>query len=120
MSVLSRKGSSSTYPSHIKVHQIDSSYPEDELLAALKGQDAVVLLLPPFDLHIHKSIIDASVKSGVQRVIPSEFGFDTANQTVVDQIPIFKGKQEVTQYLQSKEGTGLSWTAVINGCFFDW
>lgn len=120
VSVLSRTGSSSTFPDHIKVHRIDGSYPEDELLAALKGQDAVVLLLPPSDVQNQKSIIDAAIKAGVKRVIPGEFGSDTSNQKIIDQVPIFKGKQEVTQYLQSKEETGLSWTGIINGAFFDW
>lgn len=119
VSVLSRNESSSTFPSHIKVHRIDSSYPEDELLPALKGQDAVVILIPPMQVHNHKSIIDASVKAGVKRIIPGEFGIDFENQKIIDQVPGFKLKQEVTKYLQSKEGTGLSWTAVINGAFFD-
>lgn len=120
VSVLSRNESFSEFPSHIKVHRIDSSYPEDELLPTLKGQDAVVLLLPPKDVHNHKSIIDASIKAGVKRIIPAEFGMDIKNQKVIDQVPGFKAKQEVTKYLQSKEGTGLSWTAVVNGAFFDW
>ncbi|MCJ1466174.1 hypothetical protein MMC07_004793 [Pseudocyphellaria aurata] len=120
VSVLSREGSSSTFPSHIKVHRIDGSYPEDQLLAALKGQDAVVLTLPPTDVQLHKNVIDASIKAGVKRFIPSEFGSDTSEQVIVDAVPINKAKQDVTQYLQSKEDTGLSWTGIINGSFFDW
>ncbi|MCJ1466368.1 hypothetical protein MMC07_004987 [Pseudocyphellaria aurata] len=120
VSVLSRKESSSTFPSHIKVHQVDSSYPEDQVLEALKGQDAIVLLLPPTDISIHKSVIDTAIKAGVKRVIPSEFGSDTSNPAVIEQVPVFKGKQEVTDYLKSKEGTGLSWTGIITGGFFDW
>lgn len=121
VSVLSRAGSSSTFPSHIKVHRVDDSYPEDQLLTALKGQDAVVLLLPTTDAQTHKSIIDASIKAGVKRIIPSEFGSDTSNPAIIDEVPIiFKAKQEVAQYLQSKEETGLSWTGIFTGCFFDW
>lgn len=120
VSVLSRKESSSTFPSHIKVHQVDSSYPEDELLAAFKGQDAVILLLPPIDIGVHKGVIDAAIKAGVKRVLPSEFGSDTSIQAVIDQVPVFKGKQEVTQYLESKEDTGLTWTAIVTGGFLDW
>lgn len=121
VSVLSRAGSSSTFPSHIKVHRIDDSYPEDQLLTALKGQDAVVLLLPTTEVNNHKSIIDASIKAGVKRIIPSEFGSDTSNPAIIDEVPlIFKGKQEVQRYLQSKEETGLSWTAIVTGGFFDW
>lgn len=120
VSVLSRKGSSSTFPSNIKVHRVDDSYPEEELLTAFKGQDAIVLLLPPNEVEIQKRVVDAAIKAGVKRLVPGEFGGDTSNQKVIEQVPVFKGKQEVTQYLQSKEDTGLSWTAVINGAFFDW
>lgn len=120
LSLLTRKGSSATFPSHIKVHRVDDSYPEDQLLAALEGQDAIVLLLPPTEVSVQKSIIDASIKAGVYRVIPSEFGFDTSNPAVIEQIPFLQGKLELKKYLQSKEETGLSWTALVTGGFFDW
>lgn len=96
------------------------SYPEEDLLAAFKGQDAIVLLLPPNEVEIQKRVVDAAIKAGVKRIVPGEFGGDTSNQKLIDQVPVFKGKQVVTQYLQSKEDTGLTWTAVINGAFFDW
>ncbi|MCJ1425435.1 hypothetical protein MMC29_003334, partial [Sticta canariensis] len=119
LSVLSRKGSSATFPSHIKVHRVDDSYPEDQLLDALKGQDAIVLLLPPTEVPVLKSIIDASIKAGVSRVIPGEFGSDSSIPAVTEQIPFLKGKLDIKQYLQSKEDTGLSWSAIVNGGFFD-
>lgn len=120
VSVISRTGSNSTFPSHIKVHRLDDSYPDDDLLTAFKGQDAVILLLPPNDISLHKRIIDVAIKAGVKRVIPGEFGNDTSDDKIVEEVPIFKGKQDIKKYLQGKEDTGLSWTAVVNGGFFDW
>jgi len=56
----------------------------------------------------------------VKRFVPAEFGSNTANAKAVELVPIFKGKEEVTNYLKSKESEGLSWTAIVNGPFFDW
>lgn len=120
VSVLSRKGSSSKFPSHVKVFPIDESYPENELQDAFKGQDGIVLLLPPNEVEKQKRIIDVAIKAGVKRVIPGEFGSDTTKKEVLDAVPIFASKVEVVKYLQSKEDTGLSWSAIINGGFFDW
>lgn len=79
-----------------------------------------MLLLPPTEVPVQKSIIDASIKAGVSRVIPGEFGSDTSIPAVVEQVPFLQGKLDVKQYLQSKEETGLSWSAIVNGGFFDW
>lgn len=56
----------------------------------------------------------------MKRVIPGEFGSDTTKKEVLDAVPIFADKVEVVKYLQSKEDTGLSWSAIVNGGFFDW
>lgn len=120
MSVFSRKGSKSTYASHIKVHEVEDSYPEDQLHAAFSGQDAVVLTINPTDIGKIKLLIDAAIKAGVKRFIPSEFGSDTSEPKVVEKTPIFAGKHELAEYLQSKEASGLSWTGIVNGSFFDW
>lgn len=79
-----------------------------------------MILLPPTEVPVTKSIIDASIKAGVRRVIPGEFGSDTSVPGVIEQIPFLKGKLDVKQYLQSKEETGLTWSAIVNGGFFDW
>jgi len=65
-------------------------------------------------------VIDAAVKAGVKRFIPSEYGIDTSLQHVPELVPPAKGKQEVVAYLKTKEQEGLSWTAICVGAFFDW
>lgn len=99
---------------------MEDSYPEDQLLAAFSGQDAVVLTISPNDIGQIKLLIDGAIKAGVKRFIPSEFGSDTSDHKVVERVPLFAGKEEIVKYLQSKEPSGLSWTAIINGAFFDW
>ena len=71
----------------------------DEFMTVLKGQDAAVLLLHSNDISIHNNIIDASMMEGLKRVIRSEFGDDSSNNKVVEQVPILKGKQHITKIL---------------------
>ncbi|KAL8684750.1 MAG: hypothetical protein Q9224_006153 [Gallowayella concinna] len=120
LTAVTRKSSSAKFPSEVKVQNIDDDFPSDQLLAAFKGQDAILNLLPPVSVEQHNGIADAAAEAGVKRIIPSEFGSDTANPKVVELIPMFGGKAAITQYLKTKESSGLSWTAVINGAFFDW
>ncbi|KAL8932110.1 MAG: hypothetical protein Q9211_006523 [Gyalolechia sp. 1 TL-2023] len=120
VTALTRKGSSATFPSEVKVQSVDDTYPPDQLLAAFKGQDAVINLLPPSDVKQANSIADAAAEAGVKRYIPSQFGSDTANPQVVALVPIFTAKVQMTEYLKTKESTGMSWSAVVNGAFFDW
>ncbi|KAL9598544.1 MAG: hypothetical protein Q9219_004446 [cf. Caloplaca sp. 3 TL-2023] len=120
VTALTRNGSSATFPSGVKVEKVDESYPKDQLLAVFKGQDAVVNLLPPSDVDRANSIADAAAEAGVKRFIPSEFGSDTSSPETVALVPIFAGKAQMTGYLKTKESSGMSWTAIINGAFFDW
>ena len=119
LSVLSREGSKSTFPSHAKVFTTPESYPEDVLVAAFKGQDAVVDLAPLTAVDQQKHCIDAAVKAGVKRYIPSEFGSNLEVPEIAAAVPVFKAKTDVLHHLQSKEGQGLTWTAVITGPFLD-
>ncbi|KAL8935425.1 MAG: hypothetical protein Q9216_005429 [Gyalolechia sp. 2 TL-2023] len=120
VTAMTRKSSSATFPSEVKVQSIDDTYPSDQLLPALKGQDALINLLPSLSAKEANTIADTAAEAGVKRYIPPEFGSDTGNPEVVALIPVFAGKAEMTEYLKTKESAGMSWTAVINGAFFDW
>ena len=120
VSILARKSSKSTFPSHIKVHRIGDDYPEAELLEAFKGQDAVVSTIATANVVQQKAIVDSAIKAGVKRFVPSEFGSDTLNQKAVAILPqYFKGKVETVEYLKEKEKEGLTWTAFVTGPFFE-
>ena len=65
-------------------------------------------------------MIDAAVKAGVKRFVPSEFGCDTRNEKAMTLLPRhFKGKLETVQYLKEKEKDDLTWTSFVTGPFFD-
>ena len=120
LTALTRKSSSSTLPSNVKTFSIDDNYPTDQLLEAFKGQDAVINLMPPIDIPLHKTIIDAAVEAGIKVYIPGEFGNDTDSEEMITQVPIFGSKRQVLDYLRTKEGSGMTWTGIVCGSFFDW
>jgi hypothetical protein len=120
VSILARNSSQSTFPSHLTVHRVGDDYPEADLLEALKGQDAVISTIATASAGHQKAIIDASIKSGVKRFVPSEFGSDTQTENGVAIIPqFFEGKVETVDYLKAKEKEGLTWTAFVTGQFFE-
>lgn len=120
VSILTRNSSKSTFPAGLTVHRVADDYPESELVAAFKGQDAVISTIATAVTGQQKKLIDAAIKAGVKRFVPSEFGSDTRNEKAVAILPqYFKGKRDTVAYLKEKEGTGLTWSAFVNGAFFD-
>lgn len=93
----------------------------DSLVAALKGQDAVVSTLNDAFLPVQLKLIEAAVQAGVKRYIPSEFGCDTTIPKTAA-LPVFSGgKIAVQKVLKEKAAAGsLSYTLVVNGPFLDW
>jgi uncharacterized protein YbjT (DUF2867 family) len=118
VSVLTRLTSSATFPSSVTVHRTD--YSKTSLVEAFKGQDAVVSTIASYSTHQQVDIIDAAVTAGVKRFIPSEYGVDTSLPQIAELLPLALEKQKTVGYLRTKEASGLSWTAVIVGGFFDW
>ncbi|KAJ6103037.1 isoflavone reductase family protein [Penicillium sp. IBT 16267x] len=118
LSILSRKSSKSTFPSHIKVYKVDDDYPTDQLVEAFKGQDALVSTLPGRPYTVHLRMIDAAIQAGVKRFIPTEYGNNTC-AAAAELVVLYAEKAKVIAYLKTKEGTGLTWTAIHTGQFFD-
>ncbi|KAI9887324.1 MAG: hypothetical protein M1823_000840 [Watsoniomyces obsoletus] len=118
ITVFSRKESNATFPSHIKV--IKTDYSESELVEQFKGQDAVISTL--FGMVDQRPIIDAAVKAGVKRFMPSEWGSDSTNPKGQEICPVFKPKADIVEYLKSKanENPNFTWSAVATGPFLDW
>lgn len=120
VTVISRRESSSNFPPSVRVVKVD--YKSDsELANAVKGQDAVVSTIATSALPIQQKIIDAAVKAGVKRFIPSEFGINTAK---IDGgvAKILSGKIQAQEQLKkaATENKEFSWTGVSSSLFFDW
>ena len=89
-------------------------------MPAFKGQDAIVVTIARASAHKQKDFIDAAVKAGVKRFVPSEFGGDTDNEKALAILPrLYGGKKEVVDYLKEKENDGLTWSAFVTGPFFE-
>lgn len=116
--------SSSSIPASIRTISIPPSFPQDDLAAAMIDQDAIINLIPPFDLALHKRIIDTAAASNVARYIPGEFGLATHDPEVFAMVPgPFGAKARIAEYLVQKadeKGTMMTWTGICTGCFFDW
>lgn len=118
ITLLSRSSSGATFPAGFTVRKSD--YSEADLVAAFKGQDAVVSVVGLAGFGDQKKFIDAAVSAGVKRFIPSEFSSNTLSPAVLQLLPVFGQKKEVLEYLKTKEASGLTWTAIWTALLFDW
>ncbi|KAH9216247.1 isoflavone reductase, partial [Leptodontidium sp. 2 PMI_412] len=117
ITLLARSTSSAQFPAGAKV--IRSDFSLASLTEVLKGQDAVISLMPIPAAGEQVTVIEAAIAAGVKRFIPSEFGSDNSNPAIVAAVPFFETKQKSLEFLKSKQDA-ITWTAVITGPFFDW
>ncbi|KAI1458815.1 NmrA-like family protein [Annulohypoxylon moriforme] len=118
ITVVSRK-SSPTATEGVNLIKVDDSFPPDELVKAFTGQDAVVMTTSFQLFGQEDKFIDAAVKAGVKRFIPSDFTSNTRSADTLALFPMMGGKARVNSTLQSKQSTGLTWTAISTGIFLD-
>jgi putative NADH-flavin reductase len=118
VSVLAREASKATYPADIAVHRTDLSH--SSLVQAFQGIDAVISAVATFNVPDQIAMIDAAVEAKVKRFLPSEYGGDASLPDLDNIAPFAAPKQQVVEYLKTKESQGLSWTAVSVGAFFDY
>lgn len=97
---------------------VSDAYGEDELLAAFKGQDAVILTTGHTLGGKEGAILDAAIKAGVKRFIPSEFGSNSQNEAAVGVFPMMAGKRKFVEVLKGRESE-IEWTALATGLFLD-
>ena len=102
VSILARQSSKSAFPSHLKVHRVDGSYPENELLEAFQGQDAVVCATSVTSVLLQFKLIDAAVKAGIKHFILAGFGGNKehANAKNGEPIPLQDDKNAVWDHLR--------------------
>jgi nucleoside-diphosphate-sugar epimerase len=117
--VLRRNGSKSTFPSDVKVVDVDFES-LDSLKAALTGQDAVVSTVGAPGVLGQTLLFDAAAAAGVKRVLPSEFGSDL-DQPSNRSLPVYGHKVQVQEHLiKLAQTTDLTYTFVYNNGFLDW
>ncbi|KAG9555939.1 NAD(P)-binding protein, partial [Aureobasidium melanogenum] len=125
ITVFKRKSSKSksNYPDGVEVKLLSDDFPMDELVPALKNQDAIVSTVYGAQVDLQKRLADAAIKAGVKRFIPSDFGScDSQSKRAMELAPIYIAKSQVRDHLEklAQENSGFSWTSLVCGHFFDW
>ncbi|KAI1616304.1 NmrA-like family protein [Exophiala viscosa] len=118
VTIVTRESSSASFSPDLRV--VRTAYTENKLVKAFAGHDAVISAVGATGFLDQKVIIDATVKAGVKRFIPSEFSSNTRSEAVRHLVPVFEPKKMVLDYLKAKEASGLSWTGLATGILFDW
>ena len=88
------------------------------MVRAFTGQDAVILAIPYKVEKLQRSIIDSAIKAGVKRLIPSHFGGNAENPTMLAFESRGAKLDSIIHYLRTKESE-LTWTTTVTGIFFD-
>lgn len=116
--VLRRAGSTSSFPSDVKVVDVDHSS-SSALQSAFEGQDVILSFVPTLATESQLAFIDAAAAAGVQRFIPSEYSANLSNERARG-LPVFQPKVAVQDYLFEKvKATGLSYTIIYGGAWLD-
>lgn len=122
VTILTRPSSTATYPPSVCTHPTDFTS-ATSLASAFQNQDAVIDSGPATAFSEKKPLVDAALKAGVKRFIPSEFGADTRKFDLNSGLgKILGGKTETVEYLVklAGENSGFSWTGLATGSFLDW
>jgi nucleoside-diphosphate-sugar epimerase len=129
VTIVSRATSSASFPSHIPVIKISDAFTTEELTAAFKGQDAVVVALSTGPATsggkdgLVFRLIDAALAAGVKRFIPSEFGTNNLDPRARAFAPTYDRKGEMLEYLikTCKNSQGkMTWSSISCGSWLDW
>ncbi|GAB7347740.1 hypothetical protein MBLNU459_g5292t1 [Dothideomycetes sp. NU459] len=122
VTVISRKSSKSRYPDTVHVRHVSDDLPSEELVDALRGQDALVVVFAGSNSDLQIRLADASAEAGIQRFIPADFGScDSSSPRALELVPLYKAKQKVRQHLQDLASrSSLTWTSLVCGHFFDY
>ncbi|ERF75379.1 hypothetical protein EPUS_00172 [Endocarpon pusillum Z07020] len=124
ITVVTRESSSTKFPSDSSITVKSANYDShDSIVSALKDNEALILMLN-FEAmgQVQLQIIDAAADAGVKWILPTEFGADSANQGLVDMVPINAMRTEPRKRIEeaAKTHPGLSWIGVVNNPWFEY
>jgi hypothetical protein len=91
---------------------ISTDYSPESLERGLRGQDVVIMLLPPESTVDHETVIDAAVKAGVKRFFPSEYGVRTYHPAFADGVLLATKKRSIVKHLEKTQDI-MSWTGIM-------
>jgi NAD(P)-dependent dehydrogenase (short-subunit alcohol dehydrogenase family) len=120
VTVLSRSASRAAdiVDSPVRVVEVDFSS-RDSLVSALENIDGLVCTLGGGGIETQSTLVDAAVKAGVKRFIPSEFGSVTTCKDLENFPPyadMWKLKAKLRRHAEASE---LTWTVLAAGAYLD-
>lgn len=121
VTVLTREGSTSTFPDGVEVIKVDYSS-EEALTTTLQGQDALISTVATEVISSQDILIKAAIVARVYRIIPSEFGSDTFLEPN-KRLPVYFQKIAIQKLLEDgvEDTNGeVTYTFVLNSIFLDW
>lgn len=120
VTVLARLSSQAHFPASVTVLRVDYTSVSD-LTAALTGQDAVVSVLTTSAMETQIPLIEAAVKAGVRRFLPSEFCANIGNPKAAS-LPVYHPKLAIHEVIQqqARDHPHFTYTLIRNGPFLDW
>ncbi|KAF2968992.1 hypothetical protein GQX73_g4561 [Xylaria multiplex] len=121
LTLLQRASSKSRLPDRFKTVTISDSYPEEELVAAFKGQDVIVNCMTTFSVKDQYRMIDAAIATGVKRYVASEYGLNNMNPKAQGLNSVFATKGGLQGYLRAKADEGqIEWMSISCGSWIKW
>jgi uncharacterized protein YbjT (DUF2867 family) len=120
VTILTRsKPSVKDIPANVQVIEVDYNS-VDDLIVALKGQDAVVATLPGAGAALQPALIDAAIKAGVKHFIPSDFGMISVNPNT-RKLPLAASMVQIQDYLKAKAANDeINYSIIACGAMLDW
>ncbi|CAM1503602.1 Fc.00g011930.m01.CDS01 [Cosmosporella sp. VM-42] len=121
ISILKRTSSKSHTPPWATEIPIPDDLPLESLTEALRGQDAVIAAFPLRDVSQHLRLVEASLRAGVKRFIPADFGSCDANTDEAKSLKLYRDKNMVREKCEklASHNEDFSYTALVCGHFFD-
>ena len=118
VTVITRTDSKSALPKGVEVKKVDYDS-HSSLTEALRGQDALIITMSVFAPPDQQSkLFRAAVEAGVPWVLPNEWGVDTANTAVVNDVPGFEKPLKARKELE--ELGKLSYIGVVTSFWYEW
>ncbi|KAK4119251.1 NAD(P)-binding protein [Parathielavia appendiculata] len=108
-----------TTTNQVRTITIDDTYPTDALLAAFRGQDAIISCLTTLSVADQFRMIDAAIAAGVKRYVPSEYGLNNMRADAQGLNSVFRNKGAVQQYLRDRVDQ-IEWMSVSCGMWIKW
>ena len=118
VTAITRHDSKSALPNGVEVKKVDYES-QSSLTEALRGQDALIITMSVFAASDQQSkLFRAAVDAKVPWVLPNEWGADTTNTRLVNDVPGFEKAPKAREELDQLEE--LSYIAVTTGSWYEW